>query len=780
MRPDLRLVPFASLAWALAWWATGGGSPVAPVGMALGCLVWLVWRSLRPRRRPGQPLKGVWQLIAGVLLTLVLVAAFEARNHQRHAGLLGEVAATGGYAQAELIMTMDAQVRSDSPTRPPFAVARAQLTQLDARGDRVRASTPVLLMATGEGATRLAAIPPGTRVRLGAIVRPPAPGDAVSFVLRLRGSIEVLAEPGAIDAAVNTLRSGLQRATAHSPPSQAALLPSLVVGDTSRLSDEVSEEFRATALTHLLAVSGANLTLLLGFIHVAARWAGARGRLLRVLGLIGVAFFVLLCRSEPSVLRAAAMGLAAMAALGVGGRHGGVRSISLAVLALVVIDPWLARSWGFALSVAATAGIVWWSAAWRDRMATWLPAWLAEACSVPLAAQVATQPLVTALNGEISLVGLVANVLAAPFVGPATVLGLIAALLSPMSLWLATVSAWLGGWCVQPILWIAHAGATVPRPTLTLGSSAPVIVGLIVACWGASRMLPWLLARRAAALVCVLALLGSTLVRLPAHGWPTGWAAVFCDVGQGDATLLRASAQQAVVVDVGPPGGAVLDCLQTAGTRAIPLLVVTHYHADHIGSLDQVLQRFPVDAVLVSALPSPAATAADVRRLAEQHGARVIVAEPGMQLVAGEVTWLVTSGRPLARPAADEGESSVENDASVIGVAQVGALRVLLAGDAEPAGQSAALRAASHTGIDLRVHVLKLPHHGSSRQDPGFFDASDASLAVASAGQDNDYGHPSPKALALASQFGMSVRRTDTDGSIAVWVEGDRVLVATR
>lgn len=151
-----------------------------------------------------------------------------------------------------------------------------------------------------------------------------------------------------------------------------------------------------------------------------------------------------------------------------------------------------------------------------------------------------------------------------------------------------------------------------------------------------------------------------------------------------------------------------------------------------------------------------------------------------MQLVAGEVTWLVTSGRPLARPAADEGESSVENDASVIGVAQVGALRVLLAGDAEPAGQSAALRAASHTGIDLRVHVLKLPHHGSSRQDPGFFDASDASLAVASAGQDNDYGHPSPKALALASQFGMSVRRTDTDGSIAVWVEGDRVLVATR
>jgi ComEC/Rec2-related protein len=115
------------------------------------------------------------------------------------------------------------------------------------------------------------------------------------------------------------------------------------------------------ALTHLTAVSGANLTLLLAFLLTVARWLGVRGWLLRGGGLVGVLVFVALCRTEPSVLRAAAMGLVALAALGSGSRSAGLRNLAVAMMILLLVDPFLGRSIGFALSVLACAGIVWWA-----------------------------------------------------------------------------------------------------------------------------------------------------------------------------------------------------------------------------------------------------------------------------------------------------------------------------------------------------------------------------------------------------------------------------------
>jgi ComEC/Rec2-related protein len=189
----------------------------------------------------------------------------------------------------------------------------------------------------------------------------------------------------------------------------------------------VSQDFVSTGLTHLTAVSGANLTLLLAFLLTMARWAGVRGWWLRVVGLAGVIIFIALCRTEPSVLRAAAMGLVALAALGSGSRTAGVRNLAVATMILLLVDPFLSRSIGFALSVLACAGIVWWSRRWTMIINQWLPHIIAESIAVPLAAQLATTPLVAAISGRVSISGLAANALAGPFVGPATVLGFAAA-----------------------------------------------------------------------------------------------------------------------------------------------------------------------------------------------------------------------------------------------------------------------------------------------------------------------------------------------------------------
>ena len=118
------------------------------------------------------------------------------------------------------------------------------------------------------------------------------------------------------------------------------------------------------------------------------------------------------------------MGAVGLIGMGHHGRRRGTRALGAAVLLLLLFDPWLAQTLGFALSVLATAGILWLAPGWRDRLMRWLPRWVAEAVSVPLAAQIACTPLVAAISGQVSLVAVAANLLAAPAVGPATVLGL--------------------------------------------------------------------------------------------------------------------------------------------------------------------------------------------------------------------------------------------------------------------------------------------------------------------------------------------------------------------
>ena len=169
-------------------------------------------------------------------------------------------------------------------------------------------------------------------------------------------------------------------------------------------------------------------------------------------GCVGVLGFVLLARTEPSVLRAATMGTVGLIGMGHHGRRRGTRALGAAVLLLLLLDPWLALSPGFALSGLATAGILWLAPGWRDRLARWLPRWVAEAVSVPLAAQLACTPLVAAISGQVSLVAVLSNLLAAPAVGPATVLGLAGGLV---------------GWC--PCRW---AGWSRLRPPGAPGGSS--------------------------------------------------------------------------------------------------------------------------------------------------------------------------------------------------------------------------------------------------------------------------------------------------------------------
>ena len=757
------MVPLALAGWsaaALGTWATA----TAAWTIALGLVAVVVVAVLR---------RSAWCAAAAVVLA-ALGGTGALHAHRLASGPVAELAQAGVVAPVQLEVRTDPVVKEGVGGRTGYVVVRATVHQVSSGGGTWRVRAPGLVVTGGEAVATWARLPVGTRVTVLAELAAPDRGADVAAVVRVRGEPVLTRGPSPPERLVERIRTGLRASVAGRAPEPRALVPALVLGDTSGLSADLEAAFAGTGLAHLTAVSGANLTLLLAFVLTTARWAGVRGWGLRALGLLGVVAFVALCRTEPSVLRAAAMGLVALAALGSGARRAGLRNLAVAMVVLLLLDPHLSRSVGFALSVLASAGIIAWASNWSARLAGWLPKVVADAVAVPLAAHLATLPVVAAISGQVSVSGLFANALAGPLVGPATVLGFAAAGVSLVSAAAAAACGFGAAWCAQVIIWVAHYGAQLP------GSAWPFPVSPLALAWLAASALatglamgqvltrPWLTI--ALAIGMVVGLLGPP----GPPGWPPrGWRLVACDVGQGDGLVVRAAPGAAVVVDAGPDPVPMRRCLDQLDVRSVPVLVLTHFHADHVDGLDGVMAHRTVGQIWVGGVASPPREARHVVGVAAQRRIPVTHADPGMRARVGELELEVIGPVTRPEPAPD---SSAENDSSVVVRVSTPDLRMLLTGDLEPPGQAALLA----RGADLRADVLKIPHHGSARQDPAFFAATGARLAIASAGQDNDYGHPAPRTVQLARSLGMTVLRTDEQGSAAVVVRDGRLTAVTQ
>ncbi|SCG60312.1 ComEC/Rec2-related protein [Micromonospora inositola] len=516
-------------------------------------------------------------------------------------------------------------------------------------------------------------------------------------------------------------------------------------------------------MTHLNAVSGSNVAIVVGAVLLLARWARAGPRTAVVacgLALIG---FVILVRPSPSVVRAATMGAIGLAALAAGRPRAALPALCAAVTVLVLVDPELAGDAGFALSVFATAGLLLLAPGWRDALRRrGVPVGLAEALAVPAAAQLTCGPVVAGISGTVSLVAVPANLLAVPAIAPATVLGVAAAVVSPVWPAGAEFAAWLASWPVRWLVTVAGYGAGLPAGTLPWPgglTGALLLAGLTVALLLATRR-P--LVRRLVAVCAVAVVLGTLPVRLLAGCWPPpGWVVVACAVGQGDALVLPVAAGRAVVVDAGPDPAGVDGCLRRLGVREVPLLVVSHFHADHVGGVAGVFRGRRVAGVLAPQWSEPAFGVSQVRVAALAGAAGLRTAPVGWSWRAGEVE-LVALGPPYPL----RGSRSDPNNNSLVLAATVAGVRILLLGDAETEEQRA-LREALPSGA-FRADVLKVAHHGSAYQDPEFLDAVRPSVALVSVGVGNDYGHPNPGLLTRLSRAGARVLRTDIDGDVAV------------
>ncbi|GAA1243227.1 ComEC/Rec2 family competence protein [Prauserella halophila] len=793
-RRDLRLVPAALAVWggALAGlqWGWQAAVAVGAVSVVAGVLAGV---HARRRRSVGVAAAATALGVCGVLV----LAPLSVRVHAVGEDPLRAVAADGGDVRMRAEVRERPRPLRDDGYGGRRGGIRSVLVPVDVvsigNGDRDTGAGAVAgapsggtdgsISSTGRvlligPAGEWAGLLPGQQVSAAVSLAPARPGDMTVAVGYVRGPPEQVGAPSWWQRSADMVRTALRDVSGVLGDEEAGLLPGLVVGDTGGQSPRVEEEFLDAGLSHLTAVSGSNVAIVCGAVLLLARAVRVGPRVSAGAAGLALAGFVMLVGYEPSVLRAAVMGALGLAALVLGRRRSAVPALAVAVCGLILADPAMATSMGFALSVVATAGLIFLAPRWAAALAARrVPPGIAEALAVPVAAFVATAPVIAGMAGEVSVVSVAANLLAAPVVAPITVLGVAAAALAVPSPAAAEVLVHFAGPGVSWLVFVAREAAAVPGAVVSWPAGWWGGLGAAGVAVGAVAALRYRKARVAVAVAVTGTLVVTVPPRLIAPAWPpVGWAVVACDVGQGDGIVLATGKPgRAVVVDAGPDPRAIDRCLDRLAVERIPLLVLSHLHADHVGGLSAVFDGRTVGAVGVGQGRTPSWAWRAVLDEARANRVPVVELTVGEQVRWDELTLDVLGPHyvaPAAREEVGDGtehaESSADgtaiNDASVVVRASTPAGRVLLAGDVELAAQSDLLA----RGASVEAEILKVPHHGSRHTHHEFLTAVRARIALVSVGADNTHGHPNDEIMRVLRGDGALITRTDEGGDIAI------------
>jgi competence protein ComEC len=567
------------------------------------------------------------------------------------------------------------------------------------------------------------------------LVQPSKEGRVAALLIN-KGSFTVVSQPSRWAKSLDRIRDGLRGASGSGD--RGALIPGMVLGDTSLQSATFKNEMRRSGLTHLVAVSGANFAIVSTFILYLMQFVFRKIPLRLGATAVFLIAFIALVRPSPSVLRAAAMAAVLLIAQGTHRGRDSLPALGFAIAAVVVADPWQVRDPGFALSVLATAGLLLAAPRLVEKFSSVMPKPLAIVIATPLAATLFCAPVIVAISGQLSLMSIVANVLAAPAVAPITIVGFVAALISPV---LPSLSHLLL-WCVKPlaafVAWIAAVISDYSVITFTTGAKGFFIIAGVLA-------LGYFSNRKVVVTALLILIAISWLLRFPGSDWQIA----NCDVGQGDSMVVNLGDHRAIVIDTGPDPIAEDRCLHQLGVKKIELLILTHVHADHVGGVDGAIRDRTVVAQWFG----------NVRA-----GTRATFAS-NRGPVTVDVLW------PQGQWA-DE-QISDPNNSSIAVVLRTPDFSLFAGGDMEPLTQ------AQIAPLVGRVDIYKVCHHGSKFQDESFTRALSPAISVISVGAGNSYGHPAPETIQSLTRLGSRVLRTDLDGAIAIRANRQRFRIRT-
>lgn len=631
----------------------------------------------------------------------------------------------------------------------------------DGRGRTVS----LTLYAGGEGLLA------GEVVEVRGTLRPTGDDGGYSWSRALDGRLT--AQSGALLPAEGPLaplrelrRAAIKGLTAHGGAA-APLMQALACGYRAPLDEAGGYgAYQACGLAHLVAVSGAHLSLV-------ALGAGALMRALRLprvvqalvtLGLVGG--FLVFSGLPVSALRAALMTASSLGALLARRRPAALSALGGCLVLFPALDPPTALSASFVLSAGSTLGIVLFAGligSWLSFLPGLLRRALGEPVALTLASAVITQPYAAALFAQVPLIAPAANVAAAPLFTLACLASLMAAVVAAVLPAAASFLVPAAATLTQPLDAAARALGAVPHASVPADvAPLPMAALSALAAVGLYRAWPRLRPR----ILAGVAALGTTALAITLFVAPLliPTQIVMVDVGQGDAILLR-SRGAAVLVDTGNQDSALLRALARHGVWRLDAVAVTHHDDDHCGSLDALARAVPVGRVIVAAeaLDCPCGPCGhlreEARALAGEEG--LVGVSAGDALACGDLGLTVLWPRVLA----EEGGNGDSLCLLATAPAADGRWTALLTGDAE----AEQLHALDATGDLGPIDVLKVGHHGSavSLDEPLAARLAPA-VALVSAGENNRYGHPRPEPLAALGATGATVFRTDWHGDVAV------------
>lgn len=592
---------------------------------------------------------------------------------------------------------------------------------------------------------------PGERVEFSARVIKSNERKVAALLIGTTGTLRSLDRPRTL-AALEVLRSALRNKAEEIGGDSGSLIPGMVIGDTTLQRPEFSKQMLAAGLSHLTAVSGANFAIVSAFLFALIGLIFPNRKIQVITTVLVLAIFVLLVRPTPSVLRAAVMALVFLVAKLSGKRNAAISALAIAISLLLLINPFQAFEAGFILSVLATSGLIFLAPSIADRVKG--PKVIGEMLSIPIAATLFCAPYLMLLSGGINLSSIPLNIAVAPAVPFVTILAFLATIfvlpipaLAEYLLFLANIGS---SWIVYVSSWSDRAPSVATNPFTLLLIAAAILCYRRIAFSGKFKVLIPLA-------VMMLLISASQRFSFPGRDWQIGQ----CDVGQGDALLVNLGKGSAILFDAGPDARALDRCLDLFRISKLPLVLISHAHADHyLGLID--LQKREIGEIWSNRqVIANANFPVEVKEV--RSGLKAEVGD-----ISIEIIWPETGQESFQ---VIQGDGSAENNRSVVAIVEFSGKKLLVTGDIEPGAQEILLK-------DLpNVDVIKVPHHGSKFQDIRLF--SSAELFLVSVGE-NSYGHPNEGLISHLEKLGR-VFRTDQDGAISLaWQErhGDEIVSA--
>ncbi|HET9476452.1 MAG TPA: DNA internalization-related competence protein ComEC/Rec2, partial [Dehalococcoidia bacterium] len=600
------------------------------------------------------------------------------------------------------------------------------------------------------------------------------------------------------------IRSRLSFALAEVlPEPEASLAGGILFGTRSAIPADLTDNMRATGTSHLVAVSGQNVTIAAALMIAVFGWViGRRNACWGALA--GIFLYAALVGAQPSVIRAAIMGGLWVMSIALGRQNTALVALSLAAAGMTALDPQVVHEVGFQLSFAAVLGLILVTPVlnhYIDRLSGHRPSHEGSApirvardvLTMTLASIAFTLPIAAINFQQVSLAAPFANLFAVPaFLAVAATSGLAAVL----ALVIPGEAAWLSVIAWPPaayMIGVVRLFAGLPGASVQITgvhtSHAVVFYALLAGLlyWASRHRIelpvaappprsprrPFMVLPGFLAFVLALTAAAVWVSALSRDDAPL--SVTFLDVGQGDATLIESPSGQRILIDGGPSAEAVSDALGRNlpfYDRRIDLVILTHPQADHLAGLSAVLDRYHVGGLMTTRFTNSTALYDEWREDLADSDIPTATATRGHWIDLGDGARLtVLSPTPETRLAS----AADINDTSIVLRLAMGDVSFLLTADISGETESTLIR----LGTDLRSTVLKVPHHGSGTSaSPDFLSRVHPLIDVVSAGADNPYGHPAPEVLARLD--GDAIFRTDKDGDITLSTDGKRLWVETQ